>query len=89
MLPSLACGSPTLGSRVRPGSLTLRLGAECWALAKCGDRELLFKKVMLSLAAAEWRLLFKLKVSVEQEEGCCPAPLRSSGSKLPLLCESC
>lgn len=29
---------------------------------------------MLSLAVAQWKLLFKLKVSVEQEEGGYPAP---------------
>lgn len=82
MLPSLACGSPTLGSSGGSETLRFGLGAECWGLARGGDLDVLVRRVLLRLAVAEWRLPLKPDVSVEQEEDCCSAPLPSRLSLL-------
>lgn len=58
----------------------MRKGVECWGLASCVDQAILLQTVMLSLAAAEWILPFKLDVCAELARF-----LSSEGLTLPLF----
>lgn len=88
VLSALVYGSLTLESGV--GFLSVRKGAGRWGLGACGDRGILLKSVMLSLAAAEWTLFLKPETRAEEGKGGCQASLPSAGPVLLLLqCGGC